>query len=123
MPPEQHSTERIASRPEIARRYDAALAAFLAKAEADPYILAVVLLGSLSYDVVWERSDIDLAVIVQEGKHRAAGYTLVEDDITIHAWLKTRGEFKKSAGSRRRHDIPTFASQQRAHYLFARRDD
>jgi len=77
-------------------KYRAALDSFLAKAEQDPYILAVVLLGSLSYDVVWERSDIDLHVVTQDIKLRVTSHALVENDINFHASLSTRAEFKKT---------------------------
>jgi len=81
---------------EVARRYEAALASFVEKAEQDPYILAVIVLGSLSYDTVWEHSDIDLCLVMQEGKLRKPSYSLVEDGISIHAFLQTRSDFKKT---------------------------
>ena len=83
----------------VREKYQEALDSFLAKAAADPYIIGVVLLGSLSYATVWERSDIDLYIITQEIKLRVTGYTLVENDINIHASIITRSEFKKCAES------------------------
>jgi len=83
--------------PNIKEKYRDALDSFLAKAALDPYIVGVVLLGSLSYATVWERSDIDLYVITQEIKLRVPGYTLVENDINIHASIVTRAEFKRAA--------------------------
>jgi uncharacterized protein len=47
-------------------RYDEAIASLLAKLQQDRYVLAVVLYGSLAYDVVWDKSDIDLCIITQE---------------------------------------------------------
>ena len=38
-----------------------ALEAFVEKAKRDEQIIAVILLGSLSYDQVWEKSDIDFS--------------------------------------------------------------
>ena len=81
---------------EVARRYEAALDSFVDKAKIDSQILAVILLGSLSYDTVWERSDIDLCLVMQEGKLRKTSYSLVADGISIHAFLQTRSEFKKT---------------------------
>jgi predicted nucleotidyltransferase len=76
-------------------RYDEAIASLLAKLQQDRYVLAVVLYGSLAYDVVWDKSDIDLCIITQETKQKPSGLTLVEDGINIHAEIVTRSEFKK----------------------------
>jgi predicted nucleotidyltransferase len=75
--------------------FQEALDSLVAKLQQDPYILAVILLGSLSHDVVWEKSDIDLLLVAQEGKHRATGFSLVERGVNIHASLQTRSEFRK----------------------------
>jgi len=80
------------------QRYRSALESFLTKARQDPYIVGVVLSGSLSYDTVWERSDIDLMVITQDVKIRVKSHTLVEDQINIHAGIMTRSEFKRMIG-------------------------
>jgi predicted nucleotidyltransferase len=78
----------------VRARYEDALARIVEKAKADPYILTVILLGSLSYDVVWERSDIDICIVTQEAKHKKS-LTLTENDVNIHAFLVTRSEFKR----------------------------
>src|SRR5205085_190221 len=80
---------------EIRQRYEQALESLVEKVEQDPTILAAILMGSLSYDVVWEKSDIDLVLIRQEGKQKNEGCNLVEDGINVHAVLTTRSEFKK----------------------------
>lgn len=79
----------------IQQRYEAALDALVIKLKQDPYVLAAIIHGSLSYDVVWERSDIDLLVITQEVKSSRSSLTLVEDGIITHAILQRRSEFKK----------------------------
>lgn len=98
---------QVAERPavsgeEVQARYTAALESFLEKARQDPYILAVILAGSLSHDVVWERSDIDLFLVTQEqessryGKGQALrDLCLVEHGVTIHAYPMPRSRFTK----------------------------
>ena len=64
--------------------YDAAVRAFVERVSQDPYILAVVLVGSLSHDVVWEKSDIDLVLVTQEGKLNESSFSLLEDGWSCH---------------------------------------
>src|SRR5579862_2976064 len=80
---------------EVRSRYENAVESLLAKVKQDPYVLAVVLAGSLSYDVVWEKSDIDLMIITQETRLKQDGLTLVENGISIHVNLIPRVEFKR----------------------------
>jgi len=55
----------------------------------------MVLYGSLSYDVVWDKSDIDVILVTQETRLTSSCISLVEDGINIHTTLLTRSEFKK----------------------------
>jgi excinuclease ABC subunit A len=48
-----------------------ALRQFVDKIEQDEQVIAAILLGSLSYDQVWEKSDIDLKLIVHDQKLRS----------------------------------------------------
>lgn len=84
---------------QIRARYEDAVDRLIARAREDPYVLAVILLGSLSYDVVWERSDIDICIVLQEGKHTKSGLCLAENDVNIHTILQTRAQFKKTLES------------------------
>jgi len=79
----------------IQQHYERALESLVEKLKQDQTILAAILMGSLSYDVVWEKSDIDLVLIRQEGKQKANGFNLVEAGINVHAILTPRSEFKK----------------------------
>jgi predicted nucleotidyltransferase len=54
------------AREAIQQRYEEALATFVARVRQDRQILAAILFGSLSYDEVWERSDIDLWLIARD---------------------------------------------------------
>ncbi len=68
----------------IQRRYQKALLSLVEKLEKDRTVLAAILFGSLSYDEVWENSDIDLWIIMQDGEKRGH-VTLCEDDVNIQA--------------------------------------
>src|SRR5262249_33839529 len=88
----QHMDESTA----MQQRYENALESLMEKVRQDHTILAAILLGSLAYDTVWEKSDIDLRLVTHEAKLQRANYSLVEDGINIHAFLQTRSEFKKT---------------------------
>lgn len=75
-------------------RYEEALASFVARVQQDRYIVAAILYGSLAYDEVWEKSDIDMTLIVRDDKAGDRFYSLVEQGIAIHAGLETRSQFK-----------------------------
>jgi uncharacterized protein len=79
----------------VQQRYSDALASFVAKVRQDAQVLAAILFGSLSYDEVWVKSDIDLWLIGKEEKREVKDYCLVEEGVNIHAVLFPRGEFKK----------------------------
>src|SRR6266508_3178051 len=79
----------------IRARYQAALNSFVAKVRQDGYIIAAILGGSLSYDQVWEKSDIDMLLIGRSEKAAERFYYLVEDGINIHAWLISRSRFRE----------------------------
>lgn len=58
---------------EVQGRYQAALDALVARLKQDRYVLAAVLYGSLARGEAWERSDIDLTIILRD-EERAAPY-------------------------------------------------
>ena len=66
-------------------RYKSALKAFTTRLEKDYYFIAAVLYGSLARGEAWERSDIDLFIILRNGAERGARshVWLVEDGINI----------------------------------------
>jgi predicted nucleotidyltransferase len=57
----------------IQSQYEEAVAQLVEKLQRDPYIVAAILLGSLSYDVVWEKSDIDMLLVTEETRSRSGG--------------------------------------------------
>ncbi|MGO4185160.1 nucleotidyltransferase domain-containing protein [Paenibacillus sp. TAF43_2] len=71
------------------------LSQFVEKIKQDEQIIAAVLFGSLSYDQVWEKSDIDLKLIVHDQKLKNSYVCFVENDVPINASIQTRNEFKR----------------------------
>ncbi|HET6386327.1 MAG TPA: hypothetical protein VFJ58_23285 [Armatimonadota bacterium] len=94
--PAVQTADGITEQAAIQKRYHDALGALVSKLKQDQQILAAILCGSLSYDEVWIKSDIDLLLIAREGKYPVRSYCLVEDDINIHALIYTRSKFKQS---------------------------
>jgi uncharacterized protein len=80
---------------EIREHFERALAALVARLQADRNVLAAVLMGSLAYDVVWEKSDIDVVIVTRDEKNEREAIALVELDVDIHATLMTRSELRK----------------------------
>jgi uncharacterized protein len=78
----------------VQQRYEEALASFVEKVRQDRYIIAAILCGSLAYDQVWEKSDIDIMLIGKEEKKPVQDFYLVENGINIHALLFPRSKFK-----------------------------
>ncbi|HYF51700.1 MAG TPA: nucleotidyltransferase domain-containing protein [Planctomycetota bacterium] len=84
----------------VRERYEKAVAQFVERAKEDPYILAVILFGSLSYDTVWAKSDIDMMLVGPEPKGMskkaaAKSFALTENGLNIHAVLWPRSEFRR----------------------------
>lgn len=80
---------------ELKSRFMSAVDTFVDKIRNDGNIIAVIVSGSLAYDVVWEKSDIDITVIVRDQILKNSSYCIVEDDITLNVYLVTRSEFKR----------------------------
>lgn len=78
----------------VRARYERAVETLVARLQQDRTLLAAVLFGSLAYDTVWEKSDIDLTIIGDE-KVKPEFFTLTEEGISIHASLVPRSQFKR----------------------------
>ncbi|WP_028552744.1 hypothetical protein [Paenibacillus sp. UNC451MF] len=72
-----------------------ALQTFVDKIKQDDQVIAAILMGSLSYDQVWEKSDIDLKLIVHEQKLNKSYMCFVENDVPINTSIQTRNDFKR----------------------------
>ncbi|AIQ57591.1 nucleotidyltransferase [Paenibacillus borealis] len=80
---------------ELQNRYKGAVDSFVDRVKSDLNVIAVILCGSLAYDQVWEKSDIDMAIIVRDQPLQQNSYCLIEDGITINVHLHTRSMFKR----------------------------
>lgn len=76
-------------------RYIAAQDSFIDKVRKDPNVIAIIVSGSLAYDVVWEKSDIDMTMIVRDQPLSNTAYCIVEDGILINVYLMVRSVFKR----------------------------
>jgi hypothetical protein len=85
-------------------RFRAALNQFIERVADDRYVLAVVLVGSLSAETIWDRESLSLWIIEtdgvsrrlpSDGKDERIFRILVENGINIHAELIPRSRFKK----------------------------
>ncbi|MCA1594966.1 MAG: nucleotidyltransferase domain-containing protein [Chloroflexi bacterium] len=75
--------------------YEEALESLVTRLKGDRTILAAILFGSLAYDEVWDKSDIDVYLISEDDKHAPrGGFCLLENGINIHAQVMTRSKFK-----------------------------
>jgi uncharacterized protein len=83
------------SREAIKARFQEALEQFTAKVKQDSYIIAAILGGSMSYDQVWEKSDLDILLVGRSEKVPERGYYLIENGVNIHAILLSRSKFKQ----------------------------
>lgn len=81
----------------IQEQFILALEHLVEQVKADRSVLAAILCGSLSHDVVWERSDIDLMLVtVDDKKVECADLALYADGMNVHALLIPRAEFRKT---------------------------
>jgi predicted nucleotidyltransferase len=81
----------------IQKKFTAALDELVAQVKQDRSILAAILCGSLSHDTVWEKSDIDLALVTIDDKKVEPGHlALYAGGVNVHAFLMPRAEFRKT---------------------------
>jgi hypothetical protein len=85
-------------------RFEAALNQLIERIAEDRYVLAIVLVGSLSTETIWQRESLGLWIIEADGVSRRLPSDgndervfriLVENGINIHAEVIPRSRFKK----------------------------
>jgi hypothetical protein len=80
----------------VHQAFTRALDVLVAQIQQDRSILAAILCGSLSHDTVWDKSDIDLALITVDDKKRdERGVSLYADGVNTHAFVLSRREFRQ----------------------------
>src|SRR5215470_15512296 len=104
-------------------RFQAALDRLTERVAADRYVLAIVLVGSLSPETMWRRETLGLWIIEADGVSRRLPSDgndervyriLVENGINIHAEVIPRSRFKKmvEGASRTAFSCNFFAKRQ-----------
>jgi uncharacterized protein len=83
------------SREALKARFQQALETFTDKVKQDSYIIAAILAGSMAYDQVWEKSDLDILLVGRSEKVPERYYYLIEEGVNIHVWLLSRSKFKQ----------------------------
>jgi uncharacterized protein len=81
------------------KRFEAALNGLVEQIKLDRSILAAILCGSLSYDIVWEKSDIDLILVTVDDpsfKEGAGAMSLFADGVNVHAFMMPRTRFRQT---------------------------
>jgi hypothetical protein len=85
-------------------RFEAALQQFIDRITEDRYVLAIVLVGSLRTETIWQRESLALWIIeadgvsrrlLSDGKDERIFRILVENGINIHAEVIPRSRFKQ----------------------------
>src|SRR4029453_4143525 len=80
----------------IQQRFTTALDTLVDQIRKDRSILAAILCGSLSHDVVWEKSDIDLMLVtIDDKKVSSSDLPLYADGVNVHANLIPRAGFRR----------------------------
>ncbi|MDH4212663.1 MAG: nucleotidyltransferase domain-containing protein [Candidatus Thorarchaeota archaeon] len=85
--------------PQVRKQFDDALSSFIARAKKDTHVLGIIVYGSMAYDEVTERSNINAFVITDDGKHRTA--RLVEFGVPIDVQIYSRDDFMRHVQSPR----------------------
>jgi hypothetical protein len=102
----------------VQKKFTEALDDLIAQVKQDRSILAAILCGSLSHDTVWEKSDIDLALVtIDDRKVESAHLALYANGMNVHAFLMPRAEFRKTVeGSVRNSFIHSLLAKGRLLY-------
>ena len=82
---------------QVQQQFTTALDALIEQVKEDRSVLAAILCGSLSHDIVWARSDIDLVLVTVDDKKVPSGdIALYADGVNVHAILLPRAQFRQT---------------------------
>ncbi len=84
---------------ELKKRYQRAIDQFIDKIKEDVNVIAVIINGSVAYDVIWEKSDVDMTVVVRDQQLKSENLSIDEDGITFNVYLVQRSTFKRGMES------------------------
>lgn len=76
-------------------RFQNAIDQFIDKIKDDVNIIAIILGGSVAYDVIWEKSDVDLTVVVRDQQLKHDSLSIDEDGITFNMYIVSRSSFRR----------------------------
>ncbi len=83
----------------LKQRYQQAIDQFIAKIKDDVNVIAVIVSGSVAYDLIWEKSDVDMTVVVRDQQLKNDSLSIVEDGILLNAHVMPRSSFKRGIES------------------------
>ena len=78
------------------KRYLAAVDSFVDKVRGDPNVIAVILYGSVAQGTAWEKSDVDITVVVRDQNLAHDNYGIYEDNITFGLDICRRSDIKRT---------------------------
>src|SRR5262252_9146103 len=100
------------------QKFSEALKMLIEQVQRDGSVLAALLCGSLSYDRVWAKSDVDLVLVtIDDKKLEGGGVALNANGVNVHAMLLSRAEFRRMAeGAIRNSFMHSFLAKGRLLY-------
>jgi hypothetical protein len=85
------------ARADVRQRYQDALDALAADLEQDYYVLAALVYGSAARGEAWERSDVDLEIVMRDGLEHLVPFRWLDvDGINVSADIIPRSQFKRA---------------------------
>ncbi|MFX0124140.1 MAG: nucleotidyltransferase domain-containing protein [Candidatus Hodarchaeota archaeon] len=81
---------------DLRQKFDEALELFMNRIEADNSILAVFVVGSYTNGIIWEKSDIDMIIVIKEEKVLQDLIVIRENDVQINAYIISRNDYRRN---------------------------